>query len=279
MFQEVRRRVLQIASTAATCILVAIIANAQSLTTEQKSILAAARAKYYSLELNGFESASCKVSFDFSTVPELPSSNRADDLNLLEKSVFTLQLGGTDRSPVTVQVDYPSGTTAQAIQNTAQLAGVLKALVQGTFQTWGTKGLHGPIPAFDSEVKAVTPTDTGFTVVLSYPGDPVRIELDRSFLVKEILSIGGKIDEKPVYTVSPDGWVYTGNEAVDNSEPTGKTTVIYELKSDVVDGLRLPTSVHLRVNQNIDTRFSLHHCEVKKGKVIQIAPPAKSPQP
>jgi hypothetical protein len=257
--------------------LIAVAASAQSLTAGQQSILKAARAKYYSLESRGFASASCTANFDFETMPSLPSADPTAGRRVIEKTVFSLNIGGTDRSPIKVKVQYPKEASDKERELVAPLASVLRSLVQGTFQTWGTKGFHGPIAAFDSEIESVTASSSGYTIVLANDDDPVRIELDKNYLVTEIVSNGGKIDEKPVYASTPDGWVYAGNLAIDDSNPNGKVTVQYELGLQVVDGLRLPSTVHLRVNKNINVKFSLNNCIVRKGVVLNVAPQQEEP--
>jgi hypothetical protein len=255
----------------------AVGASAQSLTADQKSIIETARAKYYSLESRGFASASCTANFDFKTIPSLPSADPAADRKLIEETVFSLNIGGTDRSPVKVKVQYPKEAADKERERAAPLTSLVRSLVQGTFDTWGTKGLHGPVPAFDSEIESVTASSSGYTILFANPDDPVRIELDKSYLVTEIVSNGGKIDEKPVYASTADGWVYTGNLAMDDSNPNSRVMVQYELGSQVVDGLRLPATVHLRVNKNIDVKFSLNNCIVRKGVVLRVAPQQEEP--
>ena len=76
---------------------------------------------------------------------------------------------------------------------------------------------------------------------------------------------------------TPDGWVYAGEVATDDSNPNGTVLVQYELGSQVVDGLRLPSTVHLRVNKNIDVKFSLNNCIVRKGAVLRVAPHQEEP--
>ncbi|MGA9464766.1 MAG: hypothetical protein WBV28_18395 [Terracidiphilus sp.] len=258
-------------------LLLAIGASAQSLTPGENSILKAAREKYYSLESKGFASASCTANFDFNTIPSLPSADPAADRKLLEKTIFSLNLGGTVRSPVTVKVRYPKEATDKEIERAVGLASVLRLAVQGTFQTWGTKGLHGPLPPDDSEIESITASGRGYTILSGDPDDPIRIELDKNYLVTEIVSNGGKIDEKPVYASTADGWVYAGNLAMDDSNPNSRVMVQYELGSQVVDGLRLPSTVHLRVNKNIDVKFSLNNCIVRKGAVLRVAPHQEEP--
>lgn len=143
----------------------------------------------------------------------------------------------------------------------------------GVFQTWLSKGLQGPIPPFDSQIESVAAKERGYVLNLRMPGGPVRVFLDKDYLVTEIASADGRTDERPKYAAGTDGLILVGNDATDDSEQQGRTEVKYEIENSVLDGLRVPSYVHLRVNQNIDTRFSLDACVVKKGMVIHVNPP------
>jgi hypothetical protein len=140
------------------------------------------------------------------------------------------------------------------------------------FLTWPTKGLHGPIPAFNSQIKSALETSDGFELILNFPGDPVRIDLDKNYLATEIVSVGGKVDERPKYSPTPEGLIFVGNRAIDN-EDSGKVDVEYELEDSIIDGLTLPSAAHLVVNSNINVRFRLDECSVIKGTVLSVLPP------
>jgi hypothetical protein len=181
-----------------------------------------------------------------------------------------LKLEGKNPS---VHYSYPIGTSEIAQQQASPLTNVLQSLAMGLFQTWITKGLQGPIPAFYSQVQSINATKDGYLMVLNVPGGPVQIEMDKDYLVKRIVSVGGKIDERPVYLPSLSGLIFTGNDVIDDSEQGGRVKIQYELENSIVDGFRLPSSIHLRVNQNIDVKFSLSNCAIEKGTVIVVNPP------
>ena len=105
------------------------------------------------------------------------------------------------------------------------------------------------------------------------PVGPVKVFLDKSYLVTEIVSAAGKIDEHPVYKSSSEGLVFVGNDGIDDSEQGGRVEVKYDLGTSVIDGLRMPSSARIRVNQNIDVKFALDGCVVQKAKVLKIDSP------
>lgn len=245
-------------------------AGAQGLSPDERKIVESARSRYYSLDSHGFISATCSVKFDFLTVPILPSGDSADNLKLLEATQFTLTL---NRNGPTVQHKYPDGTNDDAERSAESSASLLSSLVQGLFLTWQSKGLNGPIPMFDSQIKSAVETNDGYRLILSVPGDPVRIEMNKDYLVTEIVSVGGKVDERPQYLPSPEGLIFTGNIATDDSESSGRVEVKYELDSSMVEGFRLPTSAHLQVSHNIDVKLALNGCTVSKGVVVSVQPP------
>lgn len=250
------------------------VVTAQALSPGEQEIVDSARSHYYNLDLNGFLSYKCSVKFDFSTVPILPSDNPPENLALLKSTQFVIT---EDRNGPTVSHTYPSGISQSAERRTDPTTNLLTSLVKGLFLTWPTKGLHGPIPSFNSQIESVAKTSDGFEFILSFPGDPVRIDLDRNYLVTEIVSVGGKVDETPRYSPTPEGLVFVGNHAIDD-EDSGRIDVEYELVSSIVDGMRLPTSAHLVVKPNIDVRLALDECSVNKGTVLKVLPP-KPPEP
>lgn len=254
-----------------TLVLLPLNIIGQQLTAGDKKIAESARARYYNLEVAGFQSLRCTVKFDFSTVPLLPSASDDPIRNLLEATEFTLALDGKGRP--NVQYHYPSDASESAEQQASQVSNLLKSLIVGLFQTWPTKGLQGPIPSFDSQIESIVSTDHGYTFNLRVPGAPVRVLMDKSYLVTKITSAGGKLDERPIYMPSAEGLVFAGNDAIDDSGQGGRVEVKYELETAVLDGLRVPSSARLRVNNNIDVRFALAGCALQKAKVLQVTPP------
>jgi hypothetical protein len=252
-----------------------LVSVGQQLSSADKPIIDAARSKYYNLESEGFQSLTCLVRFDLSTIPALPSDPASR--KLLEETSFILMLDAKGRP--SVEHRYPDGTPDDAKQQISQAVALLNSFAVGLFQTWPSKGLFGPIPPFDSQIERVAKTDQGFTFFLRIPGAPVEIHTDKNFLVNEIVSVGGKLKEHPKYEPSPKGLVFAGNEALDDSRPENPVAVRYEFGSGIVEGLVLPHSVRLRVNDNIDVRYSLETCSVKKAMVLRVAPPlSTSPQ-
>jgi hypothetical protein len=246
-----------------------LLAVAQGLSPDDQRIVDSARSRYYSLDKRGFQSVTCTVSFDFSTAPILPSDNPKDNLQVLESTQFVMTL---DRNGPTVLFRYPEGAGDAAQRQADPTANLLKSLIQGLFLTWPTKGLNGPIPPFDSQIKTVTKTDDGYRLTLSFPGDPVRIEMDKDLLVNEIVSVGGKVDERPKYSPTPEGLIFVGNHAIDN-EDSGRVEVMYELESSTIEGMTLPSAAHLVVNSNLNVRFRMDECSVTKGTVLSVLPP------
>jgi hypothetical protein len=155
------------------------MACAQGLSQDELKIVESARSRYYSLDGHGFLSATCSVKFDFSTVPILPSANPAENLQLLKQTQFVLTLG---RNRPTVSHIYPNGSSDDMQRRADPMANLFTSLVQGLFLTWPTKGLNGPIPAYDSQIKSAVKTNDGYRLILSFPNDPVRIDMNKDYL-------------------------------------------------------------------------------------------------
>jgi hypothetical protein len=234
-------------------------------------MLKAARAKYYSLEQQGFQSATCQMHFDLSTLPVLQEKDAEEDRKGLAAMHFFLHLDS--RRQPWVQVVYPDGTSNDAKPFYARYAENLQSIATGFFNTWPSKGLNGPIPPFDTQVESIATTESGYSLLLRVPGGPVQLEMDKNYIVKKIFSTERNIEEKPIYASSPDGLIFAGNAMTGDMEQSGAMSVSYEIESKLVDGLHLPAAVHLQVNQTMDVRFTLSDCAVTKGKVIELKVP------
>lgn len=246
-------------------------AQGQQLSQSEKSLIDSARSKYYDLKSAGFQSLSCSLKFDLATVPLVPRASDDPTRKLLEQTAFDLTLDENGRP--SVEHHFPEAADEGAKQGALQVTNLMTSFVVGLFQTWPTKGLQGPIPPFDSQVASVTATDRGYVFSLRTPGSPVQVTPDKDYLVTDIVSMGGKIKEHPTYVPSPGGLVFSGNDAVDASHPGAPVDVHYELRTKLIEGLRVPSSAHLRVNENIDVTFTLERCVVNKAKVLNVAPP------
>lgn len=241
----------------------------QQLSTLEKAIVNSARAKYYNLELHGLESFTCAVDFDFATIPYLPGSDREADGKLLQATAFQIKL---DRNGPTVQHTYPTSSTNEEQTRVAPMTNLLSSLASGLFQTWPSKGIHGPIPAFDSQIDGAETVATGYIVKLHGAGKNARIELDKNYLATRIVTFNGTVDETPIYKMTADGLIFTGNTARDSSNPGSPVVVHYDIENALVDGLELPELIHLQVNQNIKMSFTLDKCAVSKGIVVNVKP-------
>jgi hypothetical protein len=243
----------------------------QQVSPADQKVLEVARSRYYDLQARGLVSFRCGVQFDLGTVPRaLLADSAVQDRDLLGQTRFTVVVG---RSRPQVEHIYPKKSSAIAQQSIAPVVNWMTAIVSGFFLTWPSKGLSSPIPPFSKWVDKIDPTPEGYSIRARSTDGLESIEMSKDFVVSRIVSVGGKIDEHPVYLPTPDGLIFSGNTAIDDSEPDGRTVVRYEIESALVDGFRLPSKVHLRVNDNVDVRFSLNTCSVEKGMVLKVAPP------
>ena len=243
--------------------------QAQQFSTADQATLKTLRSRYYKLLDAGFGGMQCKVKFNLTTVPLISPSPLDPVRALLQKTDISLAVD-TKGNP-NVQLHYPEGTSPADIKQASQIFGLMRAFVAGVFQTWPSKAFHGPIPPYDSQIESIMPTPLGRTITLLVPGGPVQVLLDKQDNVTAIVSAGGKLQEHPVYSPGPAGLDFTANEAIDDTQ-TARSTIKYEFGIGVVDGLRVPQSVHLMVNDNIDVRYVLEACTIKKVVVIHVDP-------
>jgi hypothetical protein len=244
--------------------------QAQIPSPEKLKIVSEARSQYYNLEVKGLTSFQCQVDFDLHTLPEqiLPET-AIDDRKILKSMVLTLKVNheGT-------HLEYshrPSTMSSQA----EQAANIIQSLVSGFWMTWPTKGLNGPIPPFDKWVKQIQVLPSGYEVSAdsALASGLQSIFLDKDLHVTRILSVGGKVDERPAYVQTADGLVYSGLDATSEDQSGGKTVVHFEIESALVDGFHLPQQVHMKVNDNLNVRFVMSACSAKKANaVLKISP-------
>ena len=117
----------------------------QQLLPAEKSMADAARAKYYNLETAGFQSLTCSVKFDFSTVPLLPSASDDPTRKLLERTSFIFALDGKGRP--SVEHHFPDGATEESKQQASQVTNLLTSFVMGFVPNVAFKGSRRPYPA------------------------------------------------------------------------------------------------------------------------------------
>jgi hypothetical protein len=147
---------------------------------------------------------------------------------------------------------------------------LLSSLVSGTLQTWETKYMHGPMP----EVRYVTgveKTDDGYVVTASNAPAQFRTVLSSDYRIAEMATKApnNDIDEHTQFSDSPQGLILTSNDVTDR-EGDDTTHIKYEMTYLMADGFRVPNAMHLKVNDNIDTKFTFEGCSVEKGIVVKV---------
>jgi hypothetical protein len=262
---EIMRR---IAGTVLLTCLFSLGLNGQStLTVDKFKFADAASARYYSLINQGLVSFSCDVKVNWDTVPKvlLVPAEIAGREGL---QATTLRVSQGIRTTAKVEHKYPQGTPVLAAAVYDPFFSWLSDVVRGFMMTWSAKGLGGPIPGEDN-IDSVKVLPSGYRVVLVNP----RIQLlaTKDYLVTEILTSGAgeEIDEHPTFTPSPQGMLFTGDQA--NDKQGEKVTQIrYEIDYQLVEALNVPHNVHLLVNDNMDMKFSFERCLAERGKVIKV---------
>jgi hypothetical protein len=213
----------------------------------------------------------CDLKLDWNTVPEAMLAPTAlADREPLEstKLRFTMKASGGSN----ISHEYASDVAAEAKPVYDTFFAWATNLVNGVFATWGTKAMQTPIP------------DAGHITSLSEDQDsyllrfvnavPIEVTLSKDYVITRIVTKPPEqaIDEHVVYSPSPQGLLLTGVDAT-NTEPGGATHVVYNLSYQTVDTLEFPQNVHLKVDDNIDMKFSLQSCSAERGTVLQVAPP------
>jgi len=243
-------------------------AYGQKVTPADEKLLDTARSRYYDLMSKGLISFRCNVKYDLDTLPVtfLPES-AINERRALSDSTLSVEVG---RFAPRIEFKFPKDTDPLTLQSAKPASQFMTSIVSGFFQTWPSKGWQAPIPPFINWVDRIVPTPQGYTITATAANGLDSVDISKDLLVTRILSIGGKVDEHPTFLQTPEGLIFTANDVVSQSAGGESTRIKYEIQSAQVDGFRLPSSVHLKINDNVDVRFSLNSCTIEKGIVVKV---------
>lgn len=209
-------------------------------------------------------SFACRIEFDVSTLPpEMLSAIGPGAQKILGSIPMEVRVENGKPNVTIDSASLPKDNPALA-----PAVNLMRALASGFWITWPSKGWSGPIPPFTNWVESVKPVPEGYEIRAKSANGLDSITVDHELNVTRIVSVAGTVDEHPAYSSSSEGLVYSGNSATSKGPSGDITSVRYEIESAVVDGFRLPGVVHLHVNDNIDVRFSMTSCSVKKADAV-----------
>ena len=231
-----------------------------------------ANSLYYRPADAGLVSFTCRVKVDWDTVPSqiLLPAEIAGRKPLEETKFFvTVNAAGSPSA----RHEYTQAAPTWMRPAYDRLFELLSSLVSGTLQTWGTKYIHGPIPEARF-VTGIEKTDDGYAMTATNTPAQFRYVLSNDYRMREMVTKApnDEISEHTEFSDSPQGLVITSNDAT-NREGDDTTHIEYEMTYQMADGFRLPSALHLKVNDNIDMKFSFDNCSAQKGKIITVMPP------
>ena len=243
--------------------------HAQRLSPEDIKILDAARAKYYQLGRRGVGSFTCTITFD-SLKLRIPDSQQSEpQRRLLQSTHLTLKVtpnGGT------LDHKYPTGMDEAAQQQVQPLIDNLGALLQNTMPSWSRKSFFGPLPIFDNQVFSFTTTPDGYLVIVQGRQQPVLFQMNRDYLLTRVTTVDGKGDSRLTFVQTLEGWILSREEGTETLAGGQTVEAESDIETTVVGASRLPRSMHLYTNQNIDLRFTLTDCTVAKPDPLIVKP-------
>lgn len=224
---------------------------------------------YYRPAAAGLVSFTCSVKVDWDTVPiQILLPSEIAGRKPLEETKFFVTVNAIGSASTRHEYTQAAPTLMRPVYD--KLFELLSNLVAGTLQTWGTKYLNGPLPA-ERYITAIEKTDDGYVVTWSYAPAQFRTVLSSDYRVSEMVTKApnNEIDEHTGFSDSPQGFVLTSNNAT-NRQGDEMTRIQYEMNYLMADGFRLPSALHLKVNDNIDIKFSFESCSVQKGIVVKV---------
>lgn len=231
---------------------------------ELKAFFRKVRAKYASepgLVTRGF---SCAVKPEWGEIPEiqhLPS--HAAIAGWLKKTKLYLTVNATSGLSTTIKMPRRSRLTIEQLKHSEQLVDGLRQMLRGFYLTWLPFGVDGPGAPPGARMQQ---TSQGTNVEFRQNGATDHISFDKSLLVThfdEQISQNESLNEKPHYTTSPAGWLYTG---IDYTLHNGAqmTHVIYRITYQGAGLYRLPKTVEIQVNQSFHVHLRFQKCVLGK---------------
>jgi hypothetical protein len=243
--------------------------HAQRLSPGDIKILDAARAKYYQLGRHGVGSFTCTITFD-SLRLRIPDSQQAEpQRKLLQSTHLTLKV---TPDGATLDHKYPTGMDEAAQQQVQPLVDNLGLLLQNTMPSWSRRSFFGPLPVFDNQVFSLTATPDGYLVIIQGPQQPILFQMNRDYLLTRVTTVDGKHDSRLTFAQTLEGWVLSREEGTDTLARGQTVDAENDIETTVVGAYRLPRSMHLHTNQNIDVRFTLTDCSVAKPDPLIVKP-------
>jgi hypothetical protein len=217
-----------------------------SFADDKAGIVNKARARYYNLAARGVKEFRCNAipnwkKFLGSTQPKAVPD---DDpflrrLNLLR---FELVASPSEESKVT-----PSTTGPIVLDdNIMQLIAGVKDTVRGFSETWRGFMLTNPFDGCD--VDSLEEGPDNYRISSKQAGFETKTLMGKDFTITEVLGNYGesKVRVAPRFTVTNEGLVL---ESVSNEIDGGKTRLVESIECGEVEGLRLPSRVHIDLTQ------------------------------
>ena len=243
----------------------------QTPTSDKEAFAKHARSLYYDPVQKGLESFTCTVKFDWNTLPaSIRQPAEAVGQHPLDQTTLRLivEASGHASSPR----EYAKDPEASLTPVYDRIFDLLSSLSAGWAETWDSKYLRAPIPE-GRFLTAVEDTAEGYVVRAIAPPASHVFFLTKDYKIRKIVSKGpaGEIDENTNFISSEQGLV-PGHVDGTDQEKQEATHLAYDVTYQMTDGFMLPLDVHLIVNDNLDVRFALQSCSVRKAMPLTISP-------
>jgi hypothetical protein len=252
-------------------------ANAQNLNAAQKTeIIQHAYPLYYSPIEHGFVSIACDVKLDWDTVPYLMlAPAKLAGIGNLQAAKLRFTMDANGKPAMTSEYTKDTSPLIKPVYD--KFFDWASSVVTGFFMTWGSKAMRSPIPT-GHYVTNLTLDQSGYQLTTDSGGAVIALSLSKDYVITRILTTapGQTIDERPQYTSSPQGFLFTGVDAT-NKTAEGTTHVSYNVNYHPVDTIFFPDSVHLAVDNNVDMKFNLENCSAERSMVLRVSPPPHRP--
>ncbi len=221
---------------------------------------------YYSLHRQGFQSASCGIHPDWSSLLKtLPDADRARAVQKLDTVRFDLTVDADGVANVAVTAP-PAGSPEEA-KGIAQMSGGMKEMMDGFFKSWSMFVIGSPFPepgvAVDDHATA-----SGRELKYNDHAAEVTEEIAAGNLITEVRVHDPRFNSsmRPRFVADPGGLLLSGyNSDFIGADGSDATKLDVTIENQSVNGLKFPSMIGLQGSFGgsfFDVRLNLTGCRI-----------------
>ena len=222
----------------------AIVAAAQSVSTDQNDVIGRAREAYYNLSKHGFNGF--KASIEPNWEVTLGPTATPENLKVFRAFRFSMIVDAKGNVTVSHEIVNPEKLRVEPYIN--QIHGNVNRLVTSFFSTWSTFVVNSPFPEPGSQVKL---QDSGkqYQVLYTTQSADATLTMESNLLISEwrLSNQRGKRVVSPRFQKTSHGLLLSGYQSTFEPSAEGlKTTLELQVDYQELSGLKLPNKLRIK---------------------------------